>query len=204
MILEVAEQLFANEGYTSTSIDDIASKCNITKAAIYYHFKNKHELYVYILENNFTLLADVVEDAVDSKSEAKEMFIAYVVSIAKQFRENKYIASLLMREMANGGKDMPIDALKQMLRTFKVLSFVIKKGKDEKIFTCVEPMFMQMMILGSLSFLFTTQKMREKVNKEIDTSLKTLTEDSFEEAAEKISYILLNSLKKITQNNISK
>ncbi|MCF6340160.1 MAG: TetR/AcrR family transcriptional regulator [Sulfurimonas sp.] len=196
MILEVAEKLFANEGYTATSIDDIARKCDITKAAIYYHFKNKYELYVFILENNFSLLAKAVEDAVDSKNEVKEMFIAYVVTIAKQFCENKYIASLLMREMANGGKDMPIDALKQMLRTFKVLSLVIDKGKNEELFECVEPMYMQMMILGSLSFLFTTQKLREKANIEIDASLKTLTKHSFEEAAEKISHTLLNSLKK--------
>ncbi len=198
MILEVSEKLFANEGYSSTSIDDIASKCNITKAAIYYHFKNKNELYVYILKSNFSLLGDAVEDAVDSKSDTKEMFVAYVMAIAKQFAQNKYIASLLMREMANGAKDMPTDALKQMLRTFKVLSLVIEKGKDEELFESVEPMFMQMMILGSLSFLFTTQNMREKVSKEIDKSLKTLTKHSFEEGAKKISHTLLNSLKKVT------
>lgn len=195
MILEVAEHLFASEGYTSTSIDDIASECDITKAAIYYHFKNKHELYVYILTNNFTLLADAIEKAVDAQNEAEDKFKAYVSATASQFIHNKHTASLLMREMANGGRDMPSDTLKQMLRTFKVLTSIIKMGKEKKIFTCIEPMFMQMMIMGSLSFLCTTRKIREKANTEIDTSLKTTTEHTFQEAAEKISHTLLNSLK---------
>ena len=195
MIVKAAEHLFANEGYTSTSIDDIATKCDITKAAIYYHFKNKHELYVYILTYNFTQLADAIEEMVGIHTEVEKKFKAYVSTIAKQFKKNEHIASLLMREMANGGRDMPADALKQMLRTFKVLTEIIKMGKDKKIFTCIEPMFMQMIIMGSLSFLFTTRKIREKAKNEIDTSLKITTEHSFEEAAEKISHTLLNSLK---------
>ncbi len=195
MIVEVAEHLFANEGYTSTSIDDITKKCDITKAAVYYYFKNKGELYAYILNNNFTQLADAIEREVDAKSQIDEKFKSYVCTMAMQFKKNEHIASLLMREMANGGRDMPADTLSHMLRTFKVLSSIIKDGVEKKIFTCVEPMFMQMMIVGSLSFLFTSTQLRKKAQNEIDSSLKTLTQHSFEEAADKISHTLLNALK---------
>ncbi len=194
MILEVAEQLFASEGYTSTSIDDIASKCDITKAAIYYHFKNKQELYRYILQKNFMNLAQNIEIAVGNEDKVENKFIAYVITFAQEIQNSKHIASLLMREMANGGKDMPPDALKEMLRTFKSLTLIIKSGNEQKIFKCIEPMIMQMMIIGSLSFLFTTQKIRKKVKEESDTGAKVDIQHSFEQSAYKISMTLLNSL----------
>jgi AcrR family transcriptional regulator len=40
-ILEVAKVHFANKGYERTSLDDVAKDLNITKPALYYHFKNK-------------------------------------------------------------------------------------------------------------------------------------------------------------------
>jgi len=195
MILDVAEDLFANKGYTSTSIDEIAKECFITKAAIYYHFKSKYELYRYILQKNFMRLAEKIETTVADETDVEKQFIAYVSVFAHEIQTNKHIASLLMREMANGGKDMPPDALKEMLRTFKVLTQVIRRGNDLKTFKCVEPMIMQMMIIGSLSFLFTTQEIRKKVKIDMDIDTKTLAQHTFEETAYKIALTLLNSLK---------
>lgn len=195
MILEVAEHLFASEGYTSTSIDDIATECNITKAAIYYHFKNKYELYRYILQNNFMSLADKIETAINVEISVEGKLITYINTFANEIQQSKHIASLLMREMANGGKDMPTEALKEMLRTFKSLSEIIKSGNEQKIFKFIEPMIIQMMIIGSLSFLFTTQTIRKKVKKEIDVDSNVVSDYTFEETAEKIAHTLLNLLK---------
>jgi len=43
-ILEEALQLFAQNGYTGTSMNDIAAKLGVTKAALYKHYKSKQEI----------------------------------------------------------------------------------------------------------------------------------------------------------------
>jgi len=43
-ILDVAERLFAKQGFDATGIDQIAREVGITKSVIYYHFKNKDAL----------------------------------------------------------------------------------------------------------------------------------------------------------------
>jgi len=43
-ILAVAERLFAENGYSETSVDRIAKTAGVNKALIYYYFKNKEEL----------------------------------------------------------------------------------------------------------------------------------------------------------------
>ena len=40
-ILEEALQLFSQNGYTGTSMNDIAAKLGVTKAALYKHYKSK-------------------------------------------------------------------------------------------------------------------------------------------------------------------
>ena len=54
-ILAAARELFAGRSYTDVSMQDVASAAGVTKAALYYHFADKGELYLRMLE-------DLVED----------------------------------------------------------------------------------------------------------------------------------------------
>ena len=42
-ILEEALKLFAQSGYMGTSMNDIADRLGVTKAALYKHYKSKQE-----------------------------------------------------------------------------------------------------------------------------------------------------------------
>lgn len=43
-VLSVASRMFNEAGYHGTSLDDIANEVGVTKAALYYYFKNKEQL----------------------------------------------------------------------------------------------------------------------------------------------------------------
>jgi len=43
-IVDTAAELFARDGFGSTSLDDIAVMLGVTKGALYYHVKNKEEI----------------------------------------------------------------------------------------------------------------------------------------------------------------
>lgn len=49
-IADAARTLFGQKGYACTSIEDIVSATQISKGNIYYHFKNKEGLFLYLLE----------------------------------------------------------------------------------------------------------------------------------------------------------
>lgn len=44
-IINVAIREFSTQGFSSTSLADIASAAGVTRGAIYWHFKNKEELF---------------------------------------------------------------------------------------------------------------------------------------------------------------
>ncbi|AJE41832.1 MULTISPECIES: TetR/AcrR family transcriptional regulator [Streptomyces] len=50
-IQDVALELFAEQGYEKTSLREIAERLDVTKAALYYHFKTKEEILVSIFED---------------------------------------------------------------------------------------------------------------------------------------------------------
>src|SRR6201991_2824925 len=43
-ILARAAELFANQGYTATSMNDIAAACGVSKAGLYHYYRDKREL----------------------------------------------------------------------------------------------------------------------------------------------------------------
>ncbi|WP_078393453.1 TetR/AcrR family transcriptional regulator [Shouchella patagoniensis] len=48
-IKDIATKIFEYKGYTATSMKDIKNDTHLSKGTIYYHFKNKEELYLYCL-----------------------------------------------------------------------------------------------------------------------------------------------------------
>lgn len=50
-IQDVALELFAEQGYEKTSLREIAEHLDVTKAALYYHFKTKEDILVSLFED---------------------------------------------------------------------------------------------------------------------------------------------------------
>lgn len=62
-ILYEALQLFVLSGYDGISMSDIAERCGITKAALYYHFVNKEQLILAVLNASLDELIQIVNQS---------------------------------------------------------------------------------------------------------------------------------------------
>ena len=49
-ILSAAMTVFAQKGWQKTSLDEVASAAGMTKGAIYWHFRNKNDLFFALLD----------------------------------------------------------------------------------------------------------------------------------------------------------
>jgi len=68
-LLSVAARLFCEKGYLSTTMDDIAGELNVTKPALYYYIKTKHELLYEICESAIRELMEGVR-AIDASPQS--------------------------------------------------------------------------------------------------------------------------------------
>lgn len=90
-IVGVAVDLFATHGIDATSLQMIADALGITKGAVYYHFKTKHDIVLAVCADSFdTLEAAVAEaetiESVTSRDRALERLVPRIVTLAVESR----------------------------------------------------------------------------------------------------------------------
>jgi AcrR family transcriptional regulator len=72
-VLDAAEQLFSERGFASVTLRDIASACDLTHAALYYHMPGgKTELYVAVTERLLERHRQGLEAAIAEAGEGLE------------------------------------------------------------------------------------------------------------------------------------
>jgi AcrR family transcriptional regulator len=79
-ILAVARALFVRDGYTETSLDEIAAAANVTKGALYHHFSGKQALFRAIYEREQHTIIEAVSRAYKREHDAWSGFQAGVAA----------------------------------------------------------------------------------------------------------------------------
>lgn len=90
-IVGVAVDLFAEFGIDATSLQMIADALGITKGAVYYHFKTKHEIVLAVCADSFDALEAAVAEAetiesVTSRERALDRLVPHLVALAVESR----------------------------------------------------------------------------------------------------------------------
>ncbi|EEO26900.1 TetR family transcriptional regulator [Oxalobacter paraformigenes] len=86
-ILDAAEDVFNNRGYSSTTLNEIAEAAGVTRGAIYWHFKNKDDLFEAMCSRVREPLKEMVrktadkdtEDPIDQLSKTHESIMREVI-----------------------------------------------------------------------------------------------------------------------------
>ena len=72
-IINTARCLFSEFSYLGVSMDNIARKLNITKAALYYHFSSKSEIYKEVINQTFNDLILSIKTSLDRITTEKKL-----------------------------------------------------------------------------------------------------------------------------------
>jgi TetR/AcrR family transcriptional regulator, transcriptional repressor for nem operon len=83
-ILRAASHQFARRAYHDVDIDDILTEAELTKGAMYFHFRSKHALAIAIIEGETAASTVAVEDLLSRKLSGLETLIDFSYLIAAQ------------------------------------------------------------------------------------------------------------------------
>ncbi|MFN6554497.1 TetR/AcrR family transcriptional regulator [Mycolicibacterium septicum] len=84
LLLDSAEAVFAEKGFTAASLDDIAHAAGYTKGAIYNHFATKEDLFLAVSDRYWRRYFDNFAEVMSS---AKQVGAAELDEIANRWRE---------------------------------------------------------------------------------------------------------------------
>lgn len=77
LILEAAKKVFAENGYDSSRVDEIAERAGVKKSLIYYHFEGKDHLLQEIL-NNFFKEYDLLLRTEENDTSGNDKYIGFL------------------------------------------------------------------------------------------------------------------------------
>jgi AcrR family transcriptional regulator len=99
-ILETSKSLFIQQGYHGLAMRQISEALGVSKAALYYHFKDKEELFLAIISSNL----DEIESAIDliqsKQVSCTEQIVLFVEYVLKQPAEQRAMIRLASQEMS--------------------------------------------------------------------------------------------------------
>lgn len=97
-IIEAAQNLFEQNGFMETTVDQIAAMAELGKGTIYSYFKSKDEIYIAILEKKLDLLEQKMKEAVVNPESATDALYALYDAFIEYHRERKgFIDTLLVQ-----------------------------------------------------------------------------------------------------------
>ncbi|MEF3115615.1 MULTISPECIES: TetR/AcrR family transcriptional regulator [Streptomyces] len=68
-LFEAAVTLIAEQGFSSTTVDEIAERAGVAKGTVYYNFASKNELFEELLRHGIELLATSLQEAADASAD---------------------------------------------------------------------------------------------------------------------------------------
>lgn len=85
-ILSRSARLFAEHGYTGTSITMIADACGVSKALMYHYYPSKDAVLFDLLEDHLQHLVTVVDAAAQSESDPSDRLFAISAALLEAYR----------------------------------------------------------------------------------------------------------------------
>ena len=142
-LLEIARKYFAEYGYFDVPLEKIAEAGNVTRGAVYHHFKNKKGLFIAVLNKvQKDVAAQIEEEALKSDDPWQQLILGCVGFVrSANAKENRQI--LLVDAPAVLGWDIwrkidrenSMSVLQAHIDDLKVWDY-LRADADTKLMTC--------------------------------------------------------------------
>lgn len=123
LIIEVASEQFALQGYAATKMVDIAKAADIAKANVFYYFSSKDKLYYAVLQ---TVTQPLLEASrpIEELTDPVEALSQYIQAKLRISQEHPYASKVFANEVMSGAKVLPKDIAQEL---FKQSQMIIDK-----------------------------------------------------------------------------
>jgi TetR/AcrR family transcriptional regulator len=151
-ILAAAETLFAERGFASTRLEDVAAAVGIRRASIVYHFRDKAELYDAVLDGVLGALRARLEPILRGPGALAWRAEAAVSAWVDFVGERPAVARLVLRELADAapGREPPL--VRHIRPFFDLVRGILANADDRLSARHVDPVQLASAVAGSTVF----------------------------------------------------
>ncbi|HEX8630162.1 MAG TPA: TetR/AcrR family transcriptional regulator [Catenuloplanes sp.] len=128
-MFEAAVALIAEQGFSSTTVEDIALRAGVAKGTVYYNFDSKTALFEELLRHGVGLLTDAFRNAVAGLT-PPEAVAALVRTQLEYIRRYRAFAQLLLSEMWRTNREWQQTLILLRAEAISVIADTLQAGVD--------------------------------------------------------------------------
>lgn len=137
-ILQVARRLFVQQGYTATSMRQVAEQAGIGKATIYHHFPDKRAIVMALLKKNTARMDETLRLIREEQGPRRRIQVAATDSVDFLY-DSADIMQIVRREVSDGREQMQTGFLDFFRQYMALLAEAIQHGTEQGLFRPVDP-----------------------------------------------------------------
>jgi len=186
-ILGTAGELFADRGYNGVSIADIAAASGISTGLVYYHFKDKENLYESVVREGLHLLEETAVRTLGVEGHPTDRLQSFIHSYMTLLEGHPALMRLLIRSVTDVSSPAPGQVLTRSAVTIDRLQSVIEEGVASGEFRPVETHLAATALFALVNTLITARV--------LDTPLGQSGGASIEERARSMTGLFLEGIR---------
>ncbi len=91
IIAKAAVSCFAKQGLTNTSIQDIANEANVSKSLVFYYYKNKENLFIYLVKNQQNTNLEEIKKIIENCNNPLDQFKNIIDKIFSHIKDKNHL-----------------------------------------------------------------------------------------------------------------
>ncbi|MBN1201787.1 MAG: TetR/AcrR family transcriptional regulator [Anaerolineae bacterium] len=151
-IIQAAFQAFAQKGYDKTSMDDIVQQSGLSKGTLYWHFKNKHDLFLAVMDTTMQQMSTGLETLIgQTELLAAERLCTLFRRLIEFVENNKQVFGLMVNAFFQSSQsDAAQDIMWQAYRQYAdLIEVLIQQGIDSGEFREVDTHNVAIMLMAA-------------------------------------------------------
>jgi len=163
-ILKSARSVFARRGFEGASMREVAEVARVNNAMIYYHFKDKLELYRAVLGDSFTAFDRIWEHKIFSSSAtARDKIRKYIEEFIRFQHGNEELRRIMSMEFAGCSENTKWLADNYFVHSYGKLVKLIKEGIKRGELRKIDPAMAIPSLVGMIIHSFIMRPIAEHV-----------------------------------------
>lgn len=134
-LITTASDLFYQNGYNNTGINEVIEKAQVAKASLYAHFKTKDDLCVAYLQHRENKFLNDLKASIKSKPKGKLKLLGLFDYLREVYRQDDFkgnCSSNILAEIPKGKNKIHEEVAKQRSNLRNYISELVEKNSENK------------------------------------------------------------------------
>lgn len=157
-ILATAKQVMAERGSTDFQMSEVASRCEMSKGALYYYFSNREDIVSEIVSCDIDDLIARLQGALEDARGSHEMMLRSCATFARFVKDGNIVMATIANQITEVGESLVPRLDERLNQLLDLIERQVRVGKEEgTVRSDVDPAFMSHAILGTVFFAAYSQ-----------------------------------------------